>query len=108
MERVVPDSKKAFALPKETVVACLPHWLEAAGWTAALMSDATAAAMGRLPATPRTGGHRSSLDYEVCRPYHFVRSVGVFVTMPSVCLGHGCCASLAKHWQSVQVGMKQR
>ncbi len=33
-----------------TARACLPYWLETAGWLAALLADATAAAMGRLPA----------------------------------------------------------
>ncbi len=40
-------------LPAATAQACLPYWLETAGWLAALLSDAAAAAMGRLPATPR-------------------------------------------------------
>ncbi len=52
-------------LPAATARACLPHWLEAAGWLAGLLSDATAAAMGRLPATPRTGGRRSVIDMAV-------------------------------------------
>lgn len=29
--------------------ACLPYWLETVGWLAAMLSDATAAGMGRLP-----------------------------------------------------------
>ncbi len=33
-----------------TARACLPYWLETAGWLAALLADATAAAVGRLPA----------------------------------------------------------
>ncbi len=35
--------------------ASVPYRLEAAGWTAAVLSDAVAAAMGRLPATQPSG-----------------------------------------------------
>ncbi len=42
-------------LPEAAVQACLPYWLEAAAWAVALMSDGTAAAMGRLPVTQREG-----------------------------------------------------
>ncbi len=44
-----------------TVGAYAPYWLEAAGWLAALLSDATAAAMGRLPSTKRPDTPRSML-----------------------------------------------
>ncbi len=43
--------KRQVGLPTSTVQACLPYWLETAGWAAAVLSDAAAAAMGRLPAT---------------------------------------------------------
>ncbi len=48
---LVPRKDYAASLPAATARACLPHWLEAAGWAVALMSDAAAAAMGRRPAT---------------------------------------------------------
>ncbi len=50
------------SLPAATARACAPHWLAAAGWLAALMLDATAAAMGRLPAATRLEQARSHLD----------------------------------------------
>ncbi len=50
---LLPKMEDANSLPPVTARACLPYWLEAAGWAAALMSDATAAAMGRLPSTER-------------------------------------------------------
>ncbi len=50
------------SLPAPTARACVPYWLEAAGWLVALMSDATAAAMGRLPAAQRPERPRSHLD----------------------------------------------
>ncbi len=50
------------SLPAATARLCAPHWLEAAGWLAALMSDATAAAMGRLPAAQRPEQPRSYVD----------------------------------------------
>ncbi len=57
------------ALPAATARSCLPHWLEAAGWATALVSDATAAAVGRLPATPRNPRrHSSSIDVTVGFP----------------------------------------
>ncbi len=55
---MVPRQAAVDFLPLATTRACLPHWLEAAGWAVALMSDATAAAMGRLPATQRGGPPR--------------------------------------------------
>ncbi len=39
------------SLQEATARACIAFRLEAAGWLVALMSDATAAAMGRLPST---------------------------------------------------------
>lgn len=36
-----------------TARACVPYWLESTGWLAVLMSDATAAAIVRLPFTRR-------------------------------------------------------
>ncbi len=42
-----------------TARACVPYWLESTGWLAALMSDATAAAMGRLPSAGRPDAPRS-------------------------------------------------
>ncbi len=53
MQSLLPTTEHADSLPAATARSCLPHWLEAAGWAAALMSDATAAAMGRLPSTRR-------------------------------------------------------
>ncbi len=50
------------SLPAATARDCAPHWLKAAGWLAALLSDATAAAMGRLPAAQRPEQPRSHLD----------------------------------------------
>ncbi len=50
------------SLPAATARVCAPYWLEAAGWLTALMSDATAAAMGRLPAVQRPDQPRSYLD----------------------------------------------
>ncbi len=64
--------EEASALPAAVARACLPYWLEAAGWAVALLSDATAAAMGRLPATPRTGCH-STLDDGVRNGRHVTR-----------------------------------
>ncbi len=58
------NQTEASALPAATARACLPYWLEATGWAVALLSDATAAAMGRLPATKRTNS-RSPLDQTV-------------------------------------------
>ncbi len=45
----MPIAVGAEALPVVTARTCLPYWLEAAGWLEAILSDATAAAMGRLP-----------------------------------------------------------
>ncbi len=53
MLTLLPKLKDADALPPATARSCLPYWLEAVGWAAALMSDAAAAAMGRLPAAER-------------------------------------------------------
>ncbi len=55
-------TKAAASLPAATARACLPYWLEAGGWAAALMLDATAAAMGRLPNTEYRAGPISSSD----------------------------------------------
>ncbi len=61
---LVPDEWAS--LPVATARACAPYWLEAAGWLVELLSDATAAAMGRLPATKRsTAVYRSTLDVVV-------------------------------------------
>ncbi len=43
------DGTDAGQLPTATARACLPYWLEAGGWAAALQADAVAAAMGRGP-----------------------------------------------------------
>ncbi len=51
VEEDLPGAKET--LSAATAQACLPYWLETAGWLAALLSDAAAAAMGRMPATPR-------------------------------------------------------
>ncbi len=54
--------------PAATALACLPYWMETAAWAAALLSDAMAAAMGRLPSSePRTKG-LSKIDTIVRRP----------------------------------------
>ncbi len=53
------------ALPASTVQSCMPYWLEAGAWLLGLMSDGTAAAMGRLPATQREGPPRSHIDRSV-------------------------------------------
>ncbi len=45
-----------------TVGACAPYWLEAGGWLTALLVDATAAAMGRLPSTKRPDTPQSMLS----------------------------------------------
>ncbi len=50
------------SLPDATARSCVPYWLEAAGWAVALLSDATAAAMGPLDATPRPDRPRRLLD----------------------------------------------
>ncbi len=60
---MVPDTTDAGLLPVDTARACLPYWLEAGGWAAALQADAVAAAMGRLPAAQRQqGGPRSWIE----------------------------------------------
>ncbi len=46
---LVPREAHVASLPAATARACLPYWLEAGGWVVGLLSDATAAAMGRLP-----------------------------------------------------------
>ncbi len=53
------------SLPVPTARACAPHWLEAAGWLAALLSDATAAAMGRLPAAQRPEQPRNNITVRI-------------------------------------------
>ncbi len=53
VQSLLPTTEHVDPLPAATARSCLPHWLEAAGWAAALMSDATAAAMGRLHSTRR-------------------------------------------------------
>lgn len=54
------------AVPPATARACLPYWMEATAWAAALLSDATAAAMGRLPASEAPNQVRSTL-YQMVR-----------------------------------------
>ncbi len=66
------QAEDASGLPAATSRACLPYWLEAAGWAVGLLSDATAAAMGRLHATPRTGRH-STLGEGVRNGGHVAR-----------------------------------
>ncbi len=59
-----PQSLVLGMLPEQkgaTVGVYAPHWLETAGWLTALLSDATAAAMGRLPSTKRPDTPRSML-----------------------------------------------
>ncbi len=48
-----------------TARACAPYWLESTGWLAVLMSDATAAAMGRLPSAGRPDAPPSTLSSAV-------------------------------------------
>ncbi len=52
-------------LPGATARACLPHVQEAAGWAVALMVDATAAGMGRMPSTEYPRHQRSLLQASV-------------------------------------------
>ncbi len=47
--------KRQTGLCQSAAHACMPYRLETAGWTAAVLSDAIAATMGRLPATTVTG-----------------------------------------------------
>ncbi len=68
VQSLLPKTKYADSLPAATARSCLPHWLEAAGWAAALMSDAAAAAMGRLPSTWREGLPVHVLQGVGCRP----------------------------------------
>ncbi len=66
---VIMKVEDAHACPAATARSCLPHWLEALGWAVALMSDAAAAAMGRLPATPRNAYRPySNIDIAVWFP----------------------------------------
>ncbi len=58
MLAMVPDAADADELPAATARTCLPYWLEAGGWAAALQADGVAAAMGRLPASQRPQGPR--------------------------------------------------
>ncbi len=63
---MVPDTTVAGLLPVDTARACLPYWLEAGGWAAALQADAVAAVMGRLPAAQRQqGAPRSFIESQV-------------------------------------------
>ncbi len=62
---MVPDTPDAGQLPVDTARACLPYWLEAGGWAAALQADAVAAAMGRLPAVQRQRPRSSYIEVQV-------------------------------------------
>ncbi len=68
MQSLLPKWEFADSLPAATARSCLPYWLETAGWAAALLSDATAAAMERLPATVRTRSEHvlSTVGLPVC------------------------------------------
>lgn len=59
---LLPKPWHIAALPASTIEACLPYWLEAGTWLLGLMSDGTAAAMGRRPATQREGPPRGLID----------------------------------------------
>ncbi len=52
-------------LPAATAQACLPHWLQAAGWALAALSDSTGAAALRLAACPEPGPQRSCIEEQV-------------------------------------------
>ncbi len=63
---MVPNTTDAGQLPTATARACLPYWLEAGGWAAALQADAVAAAMGRGPTAQRQqGSPRSFIEQQV-------------------------------------------
>ncbi len=61
--------RPALTLAPAIARACLPYWMEMAAWAAALLSDATAAAMGRLPSSEPPNPLRSKIDNMVRGPY---------------------------------------
>ncbi len=58
----------ALMVAPATARACLPYWMEMAAWAVALLSDATAAAMGRLPFSEPPKQARSKIDNMVRGP----------------------------------------
>ncbi len=82
---LVPRKDYAASLPAATARACLPHWLEAAGWAVALMSDAAAAAMGRLPATQQRKADINSVVESVVGCRTVLRAVPLYASLIGLC-----------------------
>ncbi len=99
-------------LPAATALACAPHWLEAAGWLVALLSDATAAAMGRLPAAQRPEHPRSLLGETAStgmeqglmrlRPMPFLCTMPPFYNVPTLFQG---CRQFIEYSPSVSLDL---
>ncbi len=96
MLSLLPAPEHADSLPAATARACLPHWLEAAGWAAALMSDATAAAMGRLPSTRREGVPMHALQWVGFLPAMTLSGNRDFPVPYTISGGWCCHASTAR------------
>ncbi len=89
VDNLLPSTLDVAALPPAVARVCLPHWLEAAGWVVGLLSDAAAAALGRLPATQRQGLPRSRIDHVSGYLFHTrmvrIKGSGCFHERPITC-----------------------